>query len=437
MRTLTVGLLGLAVSVVAVTGQAGDKWATTWAASIHGPYPSGNASAQPDQRFAFPVPASGARDQTFRLVVRPDLWGRQIRVRLSNAFGTRAVTFGDVHVGVQQNGATVLKGTNRPARFGGRTQITVEPGASAWTDAVPLDYVTDATAFDGRKLAVTFRVIGESGPMSWHAKALQTSYVSAPGTPAIGGAEDESGFPHSTTSWFFLDAVDVRAPADTHVIVAFGDSITDGTASTLNGDDRWPDVLSRRLRAKYGPHTAVVNAGIGGNQVLGPATYSPAQPVPGGPAAGQRLERDVLSLSGVSSVIWLEGINDFSRTANATAEAVQAGMRDVVRRIKAANPRVQVVGATLVSALNSTGAHGSPEEDAKRKALNDFIRNGGLFDRVADFDAATIDTVSGQMRPEMIPDSTTGGAGDRLHPNRAGYLAMGQSLNLDWFAPRR
>src|SRR5204862_1518082 len=103
------------------------------------------------------------------------------------------------------------------------------------------------------------------------------------------------------TSWYFLDAVDMKAPADTQAIVAFGDSITDGTASTLNGDDRWPNVLSRRLHAAYGDRFSVVNASIGGNRVVGPAEYSPRKPFAGGPSARQRLERDVLSLSGVSA----------------------------------------------------------------------------------------------------------------------------------------
>ena len=100
-------------------GQQGEKWVTSWAASAHGPYPSGNASVQPDLRFAFPAPASGARDQTFRLVVRPDLWGGKSDFACSNAFGTRPVTVGDVHVGVQQSGATVLQDTNRPVLFAG------------------------------------------------------------------------------------------------------------------------------------------------------------------------------------------------------------------------------------------------------------------------------------------------------------------------------
>jgi len=265
--------------------------------------------------------------------------------------------------------------------------------------------------------------------MTWHAKALTTSYLTAPGAGAKGQLEDESAFPFTTTSWYFLDAVDMMARAD--VIVALGDSITDGTASTLNGDDRWPNALSRRLHAVYGDRVSVVNEGIGGNQVVGPAEYSAQKPFPGGPSARQRLERDVLSLSGVSAVIWLEGINDFSKNANAPVEAVEAGMKEVVGRIRAKLPGVRVIGATVVSALGSTNAaHGSVEEDEKRKALNEFIRHSGLFDGVADFDLATLDQKTGGLRAEFVPDSTTGGPGDKLHPNRAGYLAMAMSIDL-------
>src|SRR5206468_8780014 len=123
--------------------------------------------------------------------------------------------------------------------------------------------------------------------------------------------------------WFFLDALDMMAPAGTQVIVTLGDSITDGTASTLNGDDRWPNALSRRLHAAYGDRISVVNAGIGGNQVIGPAEYSRQKPFSGGPSALQRLDRDVLSLSGVTSIIWLEGINDFGNSTKASLEAVE------------------------------------------------------------------------------------------------------------------
>jgi len=214
---------------------------------------------------------------------------------------------------------------------------------------------------------------------------------------------------------------------------------TDRTADRGAGscaDDRWPDVLARRLHAVYRNKIAVVNAGIGGNQVVGPAEYSPQKLFPGGPSAKDRLDRDVLSLSGIAALVWLEGINDFSKNGNAPVEAVEAGMKDVVGRTRAKFADVRIIGATLTSALGSTNAnHGSPEEDAKRKALNEFIRNGGLFDGVADFDAATLDPQTGGMRAEFVPESTTGGPGDKIHPNRVGYLAMGSAIDLNLLAP--
>ena len=414
----------------AAVAQKGEKWATSWAASVQGPYPVGNPSAQPNQKFAFPSPEAGARDQTFRLIVLPDIWGKQARLRFSNAFGTKPVTIDGVFAGLQHTSATLVTGSNRPVTFGGKPSITVEPGKDAWSDAVTLPFVRDAKAIAGRKLAVSFHVAGETGPMTWHAKALQTSYVTAPGSGSKGQAEDESAFPFSTASWFFLDAVDMMAPNDTKVIVAFGDSITDGTASTMNGDDRWPNVLARRLAAA-GHRAAVINAGIGGNQVAGPPEYSPQKPFPGGPSSAARIERDVLSLSGVTAMIWLEGINDFSKNGNATPETVQSRMKEVVERIRAKNPAIKVFGATVATALGATNVnHGFPEQDEKRKALNTFIRSSGVFDGVIDFDAATLDPTTGGLKEVFVPDSTTGGPGDKLHPNRAGYLAMGNAIDL-------
>lgn len=143
----------------------------------------------------------------------------------------------------------------------------------------------------------------------------------------------------------------------------------------------------------------------------------------------------MLSLSGISSLIWLEGINDFSKNGNFTADQVIAAMKDRVARLRAKWPQARIIGATVVSALGSTSAaHGFPEQDDKRKALNAFIRSSGTFDGVIDFDRATLDPASGGLKPEFVPESTTGGAGDKLHPNRTGYLAMGQAIDLELFA---
>ena len=411
-----------------------EGWVTSWTGSVQGPYPVGNPSAQPNLSRAFPSAQNGANDQSFRMIVRPDLWTSQTRIRLSNALGAQPVTFDGVFVGLHQSSSALVAGTNQAVQFGGKNSVTVAPGASAWSDPVPLRFVNPGSvaALTGRKLAVSFHVVGESGPMTWHAKALSSSYISAPKAGAKGNDEGEAAFPFATASWYFLDAVDMMAPADTRAIVAFGDSITDGTASTINGDDRWTDVLSRRLRAAFGNKLVVVNAGIGGNQVAGPAEYSAQKPFPGGPAAGQRLERDVLSLSGVKSMIWMEGINDFSKNGNRDADVVKAEMKAIIERIRTQKPNLKIIGATVTSALGSTSAaHGFAEQDAKRQALNDFIRNSGLFDAVIDFDKAILDPQTGGMRGEFVPDNTVGGAGDKLHPNRLGYLAMGLAIDLD------
>ncbi|MDB5812532.1 MAG: tesA [Betaproteobacteria bacterium] len=442
MRVFVVTALVLCIAGVhaADVGKSQSHWVASWTASVHGPFPVGNPSAQPNLSLAFPSPETGARDQSLRMIVRPDVFGPKARIRLSNALGTAPVIFDGVNIGLQLSGAEIVRGTNRAVTFGGKPAVTIPPGESVWSDAVALPFVkkNSAAALAGRKLAVSFHVAGESGRMTWHAKALQTSYLTAPGAGAQGKVESEAPFKFSTTSWYFLDALDMQMGRDTSAIVAFGDSITDGTASTLNGDDRWPDVLSRRLHATYGERLSIVNAGIGGNQVVGPAEYTPQKPFPGGPAAGQRLERDVLSLSGVSTVIWLEGINDFSKNGNATLEAVQAGMREIVGRIRARIPGVKVIGATVTSAFgSSSAAHGFAEQDEKRKALNEFIRASGLFDGVVDFDRATLDPQTGGMRAEFLPESTTGGAGDKLHPNRLGYAAMGAAIDLGMLAPKR
>ncbi len=442
MRASVVAFLLLysMVQCLPAMSEGAEKWVTSWAASAQGPYPIGNPMVQPDLRRVFPSPETGARDQSFRLIIGPDVWGREARIRLSNAFGTKPITFDGGFIGLQLDSSALVAGTNRPVTFGGAASVTVEPGASVWSDAISLPFVSGvSTAYlQSRKLAISFHVAGESGPMTWHAKGLTTSYVTAPGAGSQGASEDEAAFPNGTTSWYFLDALDMKVPADTQVIVALGDSITDGTGSTLNGDDRWPDVLSRRLHAKYGDKFVVVNAGIGGNLIAGPPEYSPEKPYPGGPSALQRLDRDVMSLSGVSAVIWLEGINDFSKNGNASVESIQMALKEGVATLRRRIPGVRVIGCTVTTALGNAGpAHGFAEQDMKRQALNDFIRGEGLFDGVIDFDKVTVSPETGEMRPEFVPDNTVGGPGDKLHPNRQGYLAMGMAIDLSLFGPPR
>jgi lysophospholipase L1-like esterase len=431
-------LLCAAITNSISAAQSRNKWVVSWVGSAQGPYPIGNPSAQPDLKTAFPSVEAGARDQSFRLILKPEIWGPEARLRFTNAFGGRPVTFDGVFLGLSLASSAIVKGTNRHVTFGGKSSVIIPPGESAWSDAIALSFVrnTANSELAGRKLAVSFHIPDASGPMTWHAKAMQTSYLTLPGAGSQGRDESEAVFPLSTTSWFFLDALEMKAPAGAYSILALGDSITDGTLSTLNGDDRWPDVLARRLHAVYGNRVSVVNAGIGGNQVVGPNEYAPQKPFAGGPSASARLERDVLSLSGVAVVIWLEGINDLSKSGGATVEAVQAGMKETVSRMRARNRGVRVIGATLTPALGATNPnHGFPEQERKRKLLNEFIRTSGVFDGVVEFDHAITDPATGAMRGEFVHNTTTGGDGDKLHPNRLGYLAMGMAIDLDLLKP--
>jgi lysophospholipase L1-like esterase len=416
-------------TATSLTATAANVWITSWTGSAQGPYPSGAAVAQPDLEFAFP--SNVANDQTFRLIVRPGLWSSRIRIHFTNLFGNQPVTFDGIFVGLQKTGATLVKDTNEPISFNGRSALTLQPGQSAWSDPVKLQFVheggEEGTDLAGRKLAVSFHTVGPTGPMTWHAKAMTTSYVTNPGAGSMGDTEGDV-FPTSTTSWYFIDAIDMEAPKATQLVVALGDSITDGTSSTINGDDRWPDVVARRLDATYGDRVVLVNEGIGGNQIVGPANYDPNNPVAGGPSVLQRLTRDVLSLSGVSAVIWHEGTNDVS--AGTSAAAIEAGITTVVQQLRAAIPGIRIVGTTITSEVGANGNGGTPAAAAERIALNEFIKLSGLFDDVVDFYAVTTDPLTGALKAQFVPNTSIGGAGDHVHPNRAGYLTMGNAVNI-------
>lgn len=429
---VTLALFALGSAAAAQAPGPGEKWAVTWHATVGGPYPTGIPGPQPDLKFAFPAPQNGASNQTFRLIVKPDLWGRRIRLRFANTVGTQPVTFADVFVGLQDSGAAIVKGSNRPVTFkGGQRSIVVAPGQSAYSDPVELPYAADpaSPALAGRKLAVSFHVPGTSGPMTWHAKAMQTNYFSAPGSGSRGAEEHDDAFLYSAISWFFLDAVDVVAQADTMVVVAFGASITDGSLSTLNGDDRWPDFLSRRLHAAYGQRVSIVNAGMSANELL--------KPVIGGLSGLERLEREVLCLAGVTAIIGIDGINDLA-ISNASANTVIEAIREAVKRVRARGS-IKIVAATFTPSLGATGnifaVFGTADMAARREAVNRFIRTAGIFDGVADFEAAVIDRHTGEMRAEFLPNSTVGGPGDKVHPNRAGYQAMANAVDLKLLAP--
>jgi hypothetical protein len=179
----------------------------------------------------------------------------------------------------------------------------------------------------------------------------------------------------------------------------------------------------------------VVNAGIGGNMVIGPADYA-AKPFPGGPSALDRLERDLISLPHVSTVIWLDGINDFGN-AGAEPTKVAEGLREAVKRLRARTPGVKFFAATLTSSVNSTnGGYGAPAIEPRRQEYNKFLRSAGIFDGVIDFDAVTRDEKTGELKQEFQPNSTTGGPGDRTRTGRD-MLKWGRPSISAWSSARQ
>jgi lysophospholipase L1-like esterase len=446
----TIGLFIAALTVHPDTASAQQRWVASWATSPAtffqytppvAPAPPGPpttfapANIQPDLGYPFPdANTAGATDQTFRSIVKPDLWGNTMRFRFSNVFGSQPVIFSKVTVALQEYSGNILDGTLAPVTFGGQRSVTIPVGQEIYSDGITLSWVqgADDPSVQGRNLAVSYAVEGDSGPMTFHSSAFVTSYITAPGSGDHTEDLDVFAFEYTTTSWFFLDAVDVMAPSDTVVVCAFGDSITDGTHSTLNINDRWMNALSRRLHNAYGSKISIVNEAIAGNRVVNPVVANSTA----GPAAVDRLDRDVLGLSGLTHVIWLEGINDIG--AGTTTDAIIAGYKDVVGRLHAQG--VKVFGATLTSALGISGVDmgdNGPGHDASRMVLNAFIRGSGIYDGVEDFDAVTLDPSTGNMLAEYLPNSTfTQLPWDYLHPNHAGYIAMGDVVDIAPFASR-
>ncbi len=257
---------------------------------------------------------------------------------------------------------------------------------------------------------------------------MQTSYVTAPGAGALGELEDESAFPNSTTSWFFLDALDVQAGPETGPWSASATASPTAPTSTLNGDDRWPDVLARRLRCGRDRRWRWSTRASAATSVVGPAEYAPRQAVPGRPRPRCSGSTATCSaLSGVTHVIWFEGINDFSADGDATFEQVRDGMRDGRQADRGRNCRgVKVIGATLtpVDRHHGRGPRLRPRSGAQAARAERLhpqqrrpVRRRGRLRQGHDRPK------TGGLRPEFVPGSTIGGPGDGLHPNRAGYIA--------------
>jgi len=376
------------------------QWVGTWATS---PYlADGGFNVRP---------FSGV---TLREIAHISAGGAQIRVRFTNAFGTDPLTINDAHVALSAGGSAVKPESDHSITFGGATSVRVPAGAEIFSDPVAL------TVPPLSDVAVSFYLPSQvMRAETYHGFADQDNFL-ADGDHA---GEPDLAQPTTVSSWYFLDGIDVPATPGAHAIVTLGDSITDGALSTHNANRRWPDVLAARLSEDPKlSHISVLNEGIGGNRVLNDVT---------GPSALARLDRDVLAQSGARYVIVLESINDIGRLAHlqspndaVTAEQLELGLKQIADA--AHEHGMKAIGATLTP-YGGAGYHSDAGEQV-RQAVNDWIRSSGTFDGVVDFDKITQDP----QNPKQF--SALYDSGDHLHPNDAGYKAMGEGIDLALFA---
>lgn len=341
--------------------------------------------------------------QTFRMIVKTSVAGNNVQIRLSNAFGTRAITFGSAYLGRQGSGASLASDSNRQLRFGGSRSVVIPPGSSVLSD--PLS----GTVAANTKLAVSLHVVGNAGQVTGHAVASQVSYVSGVGDYA--SRSDGTQFT-PIPNWFFVDGVIVTTASTIGTVVCLGDSITDGTRSSQSQNRRYPDYLAARLQQQHETRNAgVANVGISSNRLTGDGT---------GVSGLARFDRDVLAQPGVETLVFMQGINDIRLDVATRPEQLTAAYRQIVARAHAHG--IKVVGGTLMPFYGDKFY--TEDRERLRQQVNQWIRTSDAFDAVVDFDRATRDpSFPKQLRPSY--DS-----GDRIHPNDAGYQAMANAIDL-------
>ena len=393
---------GFALSLAVAAEQGpGARWVTAWATSQQ------------------TLGDTTMTDATVRLMARLTAAGESVRVRLDNTYGTTPLTIGAVSVGEPMLGSRLTPGSNQPVRFGGSARVTVPVGGSAVSDPVAI------TVLAHQDIAVSLYVPEADVQPSQHSGARVTSYLTADGAGDHTADKAADVFTRTTTSMFWLKSVDVLSSSSTGTIVAFGDSITDGSCATTDGHDRWEDWLAVRLHldAEGGAHKAVVNEGIGGNTVT-----ADVQPPPVSTPGVERLERDVLSHSGVTHVVLFMGTNDIRR--NASAAQVIGGMEEIIDRVHGAG--LKIIAATIIPRHYRPPTENfpwGPANDAIRDEVNAWIRGDAPFDGVLDFNREVRDPDD----PNLIHSPFNC---DGIHPNPLGYYRMGTSIDLTLFQDR-
>lgn len=394
-------ILGLVLSGTAEARRG--RWVTAWGSSMQGLAPA----------------IQTVSNATVQMIARSSIAGTAVRVKLENTFGLEPLTIGEAAVGLRNRGASLVAGSNQRLTFSGSPSVTIPAGGRVLSDPVALAVEAQ------QDLAVSLYLPGTNVSITRHASALTTSYLTPNGAGNQAASEDRSAFTVTTTSMFWLSAIDVLTTSATGAIVAFGDSITDGSCTTLDAHDRWEDLLVIRLALRHGKPKAVVNEGIGGNTVTRAGLVPPPDSLPG----IERLDRDVLEQAGVTHVILFMGTNDIRREASAAQ--VIAGMQEIIDRVKAR--RLKIIGVTIIPRHNrppsGTNTGWNDAKTAIRNQVNDWIRNEANFDAVLDFDKVVRDPVNLNL---INPPYNC----DGIHPNPFGYFVMGKSVDLSVFDDR-
>jgi lysophospholipase L1-like esterase len=364
-------------------------------------------------------------DQTIRVTLTPTYGGSTLRIHLSNRFGTTPVTFTHVTVGRQRSGA-MLTGPPVSLTFGGKRSVTVPAGRNVTSDPASLSFSAMQT------LEVSVFVAGNGGLPTEHYTGRQTTYYTPDGVGDQSGDVAGTVFALQNSDRPYVDGVDVLAPKRAGAVVALGDSITDGyQAATAEGipasidgfdlNERWPDDLARRLIAAHIP-LAVLNAGISGNRVLWAGTVGDGPDVYG-PSALTRLKLDVLQQAGVTTVIWLEGINDIGQGPTASAAQIEAGYIKGIAEMHEAGLKV-LQGTLIPAGGDPTVSYGGAAANTEREQINKWILSKSPADGVVNFSAAIEDPSD----PSQMLSAYSGA--DHLHPDPAGYQAMANAIKL-------
>ena len=406
-----IGLIVIAASIWAQSGAQAAANAAVWVASW------GTSQQVPEPQNA--LSTEDLRDATVRQIFHLSVGGRALRLHLSNAFGTEALHFTSVHVArpLSSSSSAIDVASDRPLTFAGITDVEVPPGAEFLSD--PLDFPVAPLS----DLAVTFHLDAPPARQTGHPGSRATSYyVHGDFVSAANLIE-----PKHVDHWYQVAGIDVQTGPGGAAIAVIGDSITDGHGATTNGNDRWTDVLARRLQDSPSTRNiGVSNQGIGGNHLLTDGL---------GPNMLSRFDRDALAPAGVQWVIVFEGVNDLGGLARLD-EVTAAEHAALVRRVVAAYQQViarahahglRVYGATITPYVGSTYYHPGPMSEADRQAVNQWIRTGGHFDALIDFDAVVRDP---QHPDQLLPIYD---CGDHLHPSPAGFKAMCDAVLLDLF----